>query len=214
MSAETVILVHGLWMTGAEMSLLKRRLRARGFSVHQFRYRMVTRSLEHNRAKLKARIEELAGTGPMALVGHSLGGVLALQTLQMYPDLPVSRVVCLGSPLVDTAAGRRFARFATGRAFLGKTLPEAVLDTPLQSWAGPQQVGVIAGTLGMGLGRVLTALSRPNDGMVAVAETRLPGIDDHLEVAVGHTGLVLSRPVAEQCAWFIRHGRFRSMEAE
>ena len=31
MSDETIVLVHGLWMTGSEMALLKRRLRARGY---------------------------------------------------------------------------------------------------------------------------------------------------------------------------------------
>ena len=37
--------------------------------------------------------------GPVALVGHSLGGLVALEALRRQPDLPVSRVVCLGSPL-------------------------------------------------------------------------------------------------------------------
>jgi pimeloyl-ACP methyl ester carboxylesterase len=207
-SADTIILVHGLWMTGAEMSLLKRRLRARGYQVHQFRYRMVTRSLQHNRAQLKSFIEKFAA-GSVHIVGHSLGGVLALQTLQQYPDLPVQSVICLGSPLVDSAAGRRVAQLQAGRAILGKTLPEAVFETPLQTWSGPQCVGVVAGNRGFGLGKFVGSLPKPNDGVVSVAETCLPGITDHLEVARGHMGMLLSRVVAAQCAWFIRHGKFR-----
>jgi hypothetical protein len=44
---------------------------------------------------------------------------------------------------------------------------------------------------------------------VTLAETRLPGITDHMDLPVSHAGLVISRAVAEQCAWFLRHGRFR-----
>jgi pimeloyl-ACP methyl ester carboxylesterase len=208
MGEPTVILLHGLWMTGAEMLVFRRRLRAQGFRVEQFHYRMVTRSLDHNCAQLKTFIGKHAPDGAH-LIGHSLGGVLALKTLQQFPDLQVDKVICLGSPLLDSAAGRRLLRLPAGRAILGKTLPEAVMHYPLQSWSGRQRVGVIAGTRGVGLGRFVAALSKPNDGMVALAETCLPGIADHLALPVSHTGLVLSAQVVEQCGWFLRHGEFR-----
>lgn len=212
MAAETVILLHGQWMTGAEMLLLKHRLSADGFHVIQFRYRMVTRSLDHNCDRLRKLIEaqdHRQDDTPVHLVGHSLGGVLALQTLQRFPDLQASKVVCLGSPLLDSSAGRRFGRSMTGRAMLGKTLPEAVFNKPLQAWAGQAKVGVIAGNRSVGLGRLIVRLPRPNDGMVTVAETCLPGIDDHLEIRVGHTALVISSVVARQCVFFLRHGVFQ-----
>ena len=205
---ETVILVHGLWMTGAEMSFLKRRLRSEGLHVVQFQYRMVSKSLEHN-CELLARFVREQQDQTVHLIGHSLGGVLALQTLKLYPDLPVEKVICLGSPLVDSSAGRRFLRFTPGRAMLGKTLPEAVFEKPLVSWSGTQTVGVIAGTRSLGLGRIITQLPRPNDGMVSLAETCLPGIADHLEMNVGHTALVLSAAVAKQVICFLRYGTFR-----
>lgn len=207
MTSETIILVHGLWMTGVEMLLLQRRLRSRGYKVRQFRYRMVARNLDHNCERLRNLIERQAAT--VHIIGHSLGGVLALQTLRHYPELKVDKVICLGSPLTDTAAGRRVAMVNAGRVILGKTLPEAVFESPLGEWSGQQQVGVVAGSRGFGLGKFLGSLPQPNDGVVSVAETNLPGIKDHLEVPVGHTGLVISRQVAAQCAWFIRHGEFR-----
>lgn len=208
MSKDTVILVHGLWMTGSEMSLLRRRMRVNGYNVHQFRYRMVTRSLDHNRERLKNFVCGHADDGQLHIIGHSLGGVLALQTLQAFPDLPVKSVVCLGSPLVDSAAGRRFGGSGVGRAFLGKTLPDAIFHQPLNDWNGPQKVGVIAGNRSFGLGALVSVMDKPNDGMVTVAETRLPGIDDHLELPLGHTALILSAEVARQCDLFIRNGRF------
>jgi len=208
MTTETIILVHGLWMTGYEMLLLKQRLRSRGYTVHQFRYRMVTCDLAHNSDRLRDLIARQQ-TDKVHLIGHSLGGSLALQTLRKYPELHVDRVVCLGSPLVDSEAGRRVAKFGPGRAILGKTLPQALFDFPLVEWTGAQQVGVVAGTRSFGLGRVVGGVPVPNDGMVAVAETLLPGITDHIEVCVGHAALVLAPTVAVQAAWFIRHGKFR-----
>jgi len=208
MPDETIILVHGLWMTGYEMSLLKRRLRSRGYTVDQFRYRMVTRDLQHNSDRLRDFIARQR-TAKVHLIGHSLGGVLALQTLRKYPELQVDRVVCLGSPLVDSEAGRRVVKFRSGRAILGKTLPQALFDFPLVEWTGAQEVGVIAGTRSFGLGRIVGGVPFPNDGMVAVAETLLPGITDHVKVCSGHAALVLDPQVAVQAAWFIRHGKFR-----
>jgi pimeloyl-ACP methyl ester carboxylesterase len=206
MTAETVILIHGLWMTGAEMSLLKKRLRAADFHVIQFRYRTLRRSLDHNSGRLASLIREQ--DKPVNLIGHSLGGVLALQLLQREPELNVDKVICLGAPLLDAAAGRRFHKSRPGRVILGKTLPEAVYVRPLERWSGNQPVGVIAGTAGMGLGRLVTRLPKPNDGMVTLAETCLPGVSDHLSVKTGHTGLILSAEVARQCICFIRAGRF------
>jgi pimeloyl-ACP methyl ester carboxylesterase len=59
---------------------------------------MVRQSPDHNAARLKEFINRRAGSETY-LVGHSLGGV---QTLQRFSDLPIDKVVCLGSPLADT----------------------------------------------------------------------------------------------------------------
>jgi hypothetical protein len=47
-----------------------------------------------------------------------------------------------------------------------------------------------------------------HDGTVTVAETRVAGVVDHLEVRTSHTGLIYSRVVAQQAAAFLREGRF------
>jgi hypothetical protein len=51
-------------------------------------------------------------------------------------------------------------------------------------------------------------MPEPNDGTVAVEETKLPGIKDHIELPVSHTGLLVSAAVASQTAFFLRHGEF------
>lgn len=205
---EHVISIHGLWMPGLEMALLRRRLESdHGFTVEQFSYASVADGLEENIRQLRGYLEELSDR-QSHIVAHSLGGVMALHTLKRYPDLPVDRVVCLGSPLVDSAPARVLQRYDWGKAVVGRTLVEGVLENPLGEWDGPQTVGVIAGTVAVGAGVLVADLDEPNDGVVASVETQLPGISDHLEMSVNHVGLVLSPQVAEQVAHFLHDGCF------
>ena len=95
-----------------------------------------------------------------------------------------------------------------GEDILGATIRDAVLSGGLTEYRGNREVGVIAGTLSVGLGAIIDNLPSPNDGTVAVEETRLPGIKDHLEVSVTHTGLLVSPVVVSQTAYFLRHGEF------
>jgi hypothetical protein len=73
---------------------------------------------------------------------------------------------------------------------------------------GERDVGVIAGTRGLGFGRVITAFDGDSDGTVTVAETCLPGVADHLLLPVTHTSMVFSPEVARRTAAFLKHGRF------
>ena len=79
------------------------------------------------------------------------------------------------------------------------------------NWAASlesRDIGVIAGTLSVGLGRIVAKLPTPNDGSVAVTETRWSGLTDHLTLAATHTTLVTSREVADQIAHFLNHAEF------
>lgn len=70
------------------------------------------------------------------------------------------------------------------------------------------EVGSLAGTEPVGLGPLFVTLEGDNDGVVRVAETRLPGLADHLVMAVSHTGMLFEPEVARQCARFLLDGRF------
>jgi len=217
---QDVVCIHGLWMPGHEMTLLRRRLRhVHGYRTHQFSYQSVTRGLDAAVERLRDFIDATidastdAGVGgesnrKVHLVAHSLGGVLSLHMLQRFPDTPVARVVCLGSPLVDSQPARKFLRYDAGKILVGRTLIEGVIEQPLGTWAGPQQVGVVAGTHPFGSARFIMKLDEPNDGVVSAAETQLPGITDYLEMPVTHAGLLLSRRVENQVENFLRDGRF------
>lgn len=205
---ETVVLIHGLWMTGIESGLLRSRLRDDfGFDVRQYSYQTVRVGLHENVERLHEFLGRFGETN-VHLVGHSLGGLLILHTLMKFPDHRGGRVVCLGSPLRGSSAARAMAGLPFGEDILGATIRDAVLTGGMSEYHGEREVGVIAGTLGLGLGVIIDNLPSPNDGTIAVEETRLPGIKDHLEVPVTHTGMLVSPLVASQTAYFLRHGEF------
>ena len=70
------------------------------------------------------------------------------------------------------------------------------------------QLGIIAGTAPYGLGRLLGPFEGDHDGTVAVAETQLDGAADVRLLPVTHTGMWLSREVADCVARFLKTGRF------
>ena len=192
-----------------DMSLVRLRLRRTlGVNVSQFSYHSVTEGVAENTRRLSSFIHRLHADS-VHLVGHSLGGVLALQMLRRFPTDKVNRVVCLGSPLVGSSAAQNFSRWSLGRKMIGRTLREAVLEDPLNASDEYHDVGVIAGTVGLGLGLFVGKLEKPHDGMVTERETRLPGVTDHRMLAANHIGLLVSRQVAAQAANFLREGKFQ-----
>lgn len=205
-----VILLHGLWMRGFALLMLDRRMMEAGFRVHRFDYLSVAASRERILERLQQQVHELAAepdTTSVHLVGHSLGGLLALQACGTDPSLPPGRVVCLGSPLMGSAAARGFAGLGrSGGALLGHH--RLLLEQGLQRWDGPREVGMIAGCTRIGLGAVLARMPGEHDGTVAVEETRLPGLTAHCVVETSHTGLLFSADVAGRAGRFLRTGSF------
>jgi len=204
-AGEAVVLVHGLWMNGLELALLGRRLGRCGFRPVRFDYHSVRDPVAHNARRLARRVRRL-GSGPVHLVGHSLGGLVILRALSDYPDLPPGRVVLLGVPVTGSEVARHLARSGLGRHLLGRSLEGGLLGGAPVPLTG-REVGTIAGTRSLGVGRVFGGLAGTCDGTVAVAETRLPGAAT-VTVRTTHTGLVLSAAVARQVCAFLRDGAF------
>ncbi len=200
---ERVVLVHGLWNSPWWLWPLARRLRGHGFQVEGFGYPSILGGPGPAVAALVARLRD---GPPCHLVGHSLGGLLALEALRAEPGLPVRRVVCLGSPLCGSATARMLSAHRSLSWALGRSAP--LLLCGCQPWEGPAELGVIAGDRPRGAGRLLAAVGRDSDGTVALAETRLPGAKAHCQVPASHTGLVLSAAAARQAASFLRSGAF------
>jgi pimeloyl-ACP methyl ester carboxylesterase len=203
---ETVLLLHGLWMNGFIMQYLAHTLRGEGFAAHTLTYRSIHDALDAHLARLARRIASLAA-GRIHLVGHSTGGLVVLRYLQRDPDKRIGRTVLLGAPVGGCRAATAVARRPGGDLLLGKSL--SIWREPVDvSLDRRFEVGVIAGTSRLGLGRLFVRLPEPNDGVVCVDETRLPGMRDHLALPVGHTAMLASPQVARQTAVFLKTGAF------
>lgn len=198
-----VILLHGLWMPGASMHWLSLQLRDAGFAPEIFSYHSVADGPDLAVPRLVALLEE---TGGADIVAHSLGGLIALQALCEAPALPVSRVVCLGSPLAGSGAAAGMLRWSPTAPLLGRSA--GLLQEGVGCWRGRAQVGVVAGCVRHGLGALFAGFDGDHDGTVAVVETQVEGIADHVVVECSHSGLLFSAEAAGQAIAFLREGRF------
>jgi hypothetical protein len=98
-------------------------------------------------------------------------------------------------------------RWAPAAALLGRSA--ALLRTGISCWEGKAQVGVVAGRVPHGLGALFAGFDGEHDGTVAIVETQLPGLADHVVVDASHSGLLFSAEAAEQATAFLRVGHFR-----
>jgi pimeloyl-ACP methyl ester carboxylesterase len=198
------VLVHGLWVPALVMTPLAARLQAAGFSTHLFGYTGRERPLEAHAERL-ARFAR--GIGPVHLVGHSLGGLVVLESLLRHPETAAANVVLLGTPVRGNLAGRRLAGLGWGRWFLGASEP-LWREGRAARWTRPEPLGVVAGTLPLGLGRLFGVLPGPNDGVVRLEETEIDGMRERVVLHVGHSGMLVSARVAAQVGSFLAHAHF------
>lgn len=206
-SSELVLLIPGLWMPAWVMYPLAARLRHLGLRCACFGYPSRAGSLEENADRLAARVRS-AGDETVHLVGHSLGGVLALHATVSRRLARVRSVVMIGSPAQGSYAAVRLSERRWSRRLLGRTVPDWLAASCPAAPAGTS-VGIIAGTRAFGLGMVFVPdLAPPHDGVVRVAETFVAGACAYAEVPVGHAALLTSRRVAALVAAFIESGSF------
>jgi pimeloyl-ACP methyl ester carboxylesterase len=171
-----------------------------------FRYPSMNSSLTDITAALAARLRSFDGT--VHTVGHSLGGVIVLETLERETGLPPGRTVLLGSPVQGSRAARSIAAWSLGPQLLGALAVAELARARDRSWQLPREIGLIAGCRSAGLGRVFADLPQPNDGTVCMDETQLSGATAQRVLDVSHTGMLFSSTVAESAVAFLESGQF------
>ncbi len=213
----SVILVHGLWMNAPSLLPLAKRLEGQGYRVQRHGYASCRKSLDENALDLAEIIRRTRAVGQVHLLGHSLGGLVALSAiLAAGPPHGVAamRLVMLGSPFAGSHCVNTLSHSSLLAPVFGRTLPEwlARPRPRLPEWL---EVGVIAGRHCLGLGHVFVpSLREPNDGVVSVTETVVPGCRDTLCLDVSHMGMLLSGPCVRQAEYFFETGRFLHAHAD
>lgn len=213
-----LVYVHGLWLSGWESAWLRARVgRGLGCRTYTFGYPSVTGRLSEHAAALAQFLGGL-NVDRLHLVGHSLGGIVILECFARFTHgakrladgrrLPPGRIVLLGSPVRGSEAAQRLARLRFGPALLGPIARDVLLAPRAYRWSGGRELGIIAGNLALGLGRLVGRLLRPSDGTVLVEETELAGAKERLVLPVSHTGLLVSGTVARCVTRFLKDGSF------
>jgi hypothetical protein len=169
------ILIHGMGRTPVAMLILAARLRASGLRPVLFAYSATFEGWNGCLKRLESFIEKHAATDRFIVVGHSLGTVL---TRAVLPRLTHKPIACffLAPPTQACLAARQFAprrlyRLLTGE--MGQLLANPVFMDALPLPDVPTKI--YAGTGGT-LGRYSPFGDDPNDGVLAVRETRLPSV--------------------------------------
>ncbi|VAW73608.1 hypothetical protein MNBD_GAMMA12-2529 [hydrothermal vent metagenome] len=210
LSNQAVVLVHGIWVGSWVMGKLARRFSSVGYVTYKFGYQTVKKSPEQN-AKLLAEFVQSIDQPVIHFVAHSLGGLVLLHYINLDRSLKNARPgreVFLGSPLKGSGRAPRVLKIPFGRQLLGRSLQSGLLDPDLPIPAQAES-GMVCGNIGLGFGLLVGSFREPNDGTIAVRETRLDGLKDHIIKPVNHTGLLTSSAVARQALAFLQHGNFQ-----
>lgn len=188
------ILIHGMGRSPLAMLVLAARLRAAGIRPHLFGYMAIFHDFESCRQRLAVYIARHAAAEPYIIVGHSLGGVLARAALPLLRQEP-SAIFLLAVPACACRAARYFAPRRWFRWLTGTMVRRLADEDFMQSLPIPTMVTrIYAGTNGP-RGRWVPLGDELNDGVVTVAETRLPGISVQ-NVPCVHSSIMNSKTIA------------------
>jgi len=176
------------------------------FDVRIYTYLTLTRDLASSAESLDNYLNSL-DSEVVHLVGHSLGGLLIRALFHYYPQQAEGRAVMLAAPGRGSCVANRLCRHGSTRWLLGRAIPQYLKESA--SWASvPRELGVIAGTRGVGVGRLLARVPTPNDGTVAVSEVFAADSHDQIALPVSHSTMLFSSRVSEQVGVFLRDGKF------
>lgn len=205
---DAVVLLHGLGRGPYAMRRLAARLEEAGYQVANVGYDSLSDSPDQILEDIGRQINGCCAnkTPKLHFVGHSLGGLL-IRAYLMENHVPnLGRVVLIGTPNGGSAAidGIR------DRWWFDMLGPTArVMGTDENSFARKlakpdYPLGVIAGIAETGN----PDLPGDDDGLVAVASTKVDGMTDFILVQESHWGLRYDADVANYTARFLRSGSF------
>jgi alpha-beta hydrolase superfamily lysophospholipase len=105
-----LLLIHGMGRTPLSLALLGRRLSKQGHIVRYFGYAAFLESFDQIVGRLVATIRATADQHPYALIGHSLGGILARAALPALANMPPRHLVMLAPPNQAPLLARRLRK--------------------------------------------------------------------------------------------------------
>jgi pimeloyl-ACP methyl ester carboxylesterase len=192
-----VLVLPGYVENAGTMWWLGRRLERAGFNVFLIEFPSTTCAIEQNVAYLAAAIEQIRATcegARVAVVAHSMGGVITRTLLLSREDHGVHSLVAIGAPFRGTHLARVGARLRMGHC-VGQVVPGSDF---LRRFPHTQPCPVPT-----------LSLIAPQENIVTpVHSAVIAGAELHVMAeAYGHEAPLFVRSVARQVAeWLTRHG--------
>ena len=221
---ETVVLLHGLGMSGWAMKRIEHQLAGEGYRVANLPSPSRTVPVETlARAWLPAQLaaHEVAAAPRVHFVTHSMGGIVVRAWLDDFrqrgsaPPTNLGRTVMLAPPNQGTVVAEKLAGFSPFRWFTGVNghrlgTSAASLPRSLGPWpANAGELGIIAGDRWFNPLFVFW-FNEPNDGTVAVTHTHLAGEHAHRVLPYSHTWLQWHDATLDLVSTFLRTGSFEN----
>ena len=206
-----VLLIHGLGRSRDSLAVLENTLRDAGFEAMAISYPSTRRSLTEHGDRLEQLLDGLIDVDTVSFVTHSLGGLLVREVLgrdsAWRGRIALGRAVMLAPPNQGAAIADAMQGFTPYHLLFGDsgravTREAAAMLPPL-----PLPFGIIAGGRGDDAGNN-PLLEGDDDGVVKVAETRLPGAADFLLVDVLHSFIMDHAETVFAVRRFLETGRF------
>jgi pimeloyl-ACP methyl ester carboxylesterase len=150
-SGTPIVLLPGYSENAGAMWWFAQRLRRRGFRPVLIDFPSTFVCIDHNVAFLRERLRELrttTGSERIAIVAHSMGGVVARALLLSEPEHNVLTLIALASPFRGTHMAKVGALFRMGASavdlcpespFAVRYLPSARASIPIRSIIGEQE---------------------------------------------------------------------------
>jgi triacylglycerol esterase/lipase EstA (alpha/beta hydrolase family) len=176
-----VLLLHGVLCNAGVCQRLSRHLAAQGLGpVYTLSYGPPLASIERFADQLAAKVDAIlcaTGAPGVAIVGHSMGGLVARDYLRRYGASRVRLLMTLGTPHHGSVHGWLFP---------GACLAQLRPGNP---WLAALNAAALPGC------RIVSLWSR-HDSMVAPqASSQLPGAEEIVVTGVGHNALLADTAV-------------------
>jgi triacylglycerol lipase len=210
---EYVVILHGILLGSNSMNKIADSLDEAGYEVCNINYPSTKLCLDETVDYVFKQITPILNRNDSIVhfVGHSLGGLIIRALLHKYHPYNLGRVVMLATPNKGTEFADFFANhWAYKKIFgaIGATLCTDQTNFITQLGKVNYELGVIAGCVSYNPFANIFFKEKLNDGLIAVHNTYIEGMTDHLVVDNSHILMLFDEDVIFEIAHFLKNGSF------